>query len=261
MLPLFYNDFKEFKKTGRKVATPEDLRNGESALLPERQYAEYTKTISLIKSLYKQDCLMLGHPYAPGGIEKENMLLCNQKEAYFKRFVFDAAYGCFELDDSKKIPSYINTIYGGGSILCCLISIAKFYGKEDNHIDLGNYMIDNKYRTPKNGVRWTAMDKIPEIRYGISSNVACSLYDIIKHVVDNKEPALALVPGSWICGDSAITTNVGIILYQFTKTGSVLFASSVHDHLLEMSIEELFRHIKMAWLFHDPNKNKKDSPI
>lgn len=164
----------------------------------------------------------------------------------FTRVLYDYRE-CRLLKDAESVPQGYKTMADSGTIPCAIIPILNYYGLSTNLSHLGKILVENGYRTENDGTRWIAIDKIPELVYGIRTQIQSSVFELCESVL-SELPVLAIVPASWLHNLESMPSNECITAWRIEGNKVIVTTTSSHSPR-KLDLIEFLRNIKRAWAF------------
>lgn len=164
----------------------------------------------------------------------------------YSNIIFDYRE-CRYLGSQEEKPEGYLTMADGGTIPCALLSILEHYNVETSLEELGKVLVENGYRTENKGVLWSAVDIVPEVKYGIKTKIVVNVKEIAEALKQGK-PILALVPASYIQQKEGIPTNQAAIIWGTIGYSFSVTSTSRRNWMLFPRREEFLPQIKRAWI-------------
>lgn len=155
---------------------------------------------------------------------------------------------CRVVDNAADVPEGYKTMAMGGSVPCALMSIIGFYKPSRLTLsEIGKVLVENGYRTENKGTLWIAMDKIPELVYGIRTEILSHLLELPREVSQG-HPVMALVPAAWLHDLPNMPSNECVTVWRLERKKVIVTTTSSHS-VKELDLYDFLRNVKRAWAF------------
>ena len=223
------------------------IGTGLQARLSPEQYELYKSEVLALEKSWKKEIRSGCKTQFKGGIS--DFFIPQPWCQYdFYHIIYDYRK-CINLRSPKQVPLGYKTVADGGTIPCALLSILRYYKFSETLPVLGELLVTNGYRTKDNGTRWIAFDKVPEIVYGIKTEIQTSIYGFAESIVFGR-PVAALVSATWLHKDFStnLPSNECIVVWRLEGDKAVITTTSSHS-TLRVDLYDLLKNIKRAWSF------------
>lgn len=230
----------------------ESLRNtGLNARLTPEVYDRYAEEVTKREEEWKKsvEYLRICNISFMGGID--NICIptpvCQQD---WTNIIYDYRE-CRVVDTEKDVPEGYKTMAMGGTVPCALMSIIGFYKPSRFTLsEIGKVLVENGYRTENKGTLWIAMDKVPELVYGIQTEMLNHLLELCQQV-SLCHPVMALVPAGWLHRFPNMPSNECVIVWRLEGKKVIVTTTSSHS-TIELDLYDFLRNVKRAWAFQPP---------
>ena len=152
---------------------------------------------------------------------------------------------------ANESPGDYKTMQDGGNIPCSLLTVLNFFKIHPTLFELGELLVENGYRTKNSGTLWLAIEKVPELAYGIQTSMQNNVWNMI-HAVSMKQPVLAIVPRKWVNHSPDFSNNECIIIWRI-ENNRICFSSATNSRSMQYRpLREVLHNIKICWSFQRP---------
>lgn len=225
------------------------VNTGLNARLTPEVYDRYAEEVTKLESDWKKSLEYLDSCNISfwGGIEDASIPhpVCQHD---YPNIIYDYRE-CRVMDDTQSVPDGYKTIAMGGSVPCALMSIIGFYKHSRLTLsEIGKVLVENGYRTEDKGTLWIAIDKIPELVYGVRAEMLNHLLELCQQVSLGR-PVMALVPASWLHDLPNMPSNECVTVWRLERKKVIVTTTSSHS-IKELDLYDFLRHVKRAWAFY-----------
>lgn len=159
---------------------------------------------------------------------------------------------CRTLNDGESVPEGYKTLSDAGTIPCALIPILRYYGIHAQLTAVATTLVKYGYRTQNSGTHWIAIDKIPEIIYGIQTRIQSSVFELCESVLSGY-PVLTVVSAAWLHNLEYMPGNECVTIWRIDGSDVIVTTTSSHSPR-RLNLIEFLWNIKRAWSFQPPTK-------
>lgn len=219
---------------------------GLNARLTPEQYELYKDEISVLEKSWKKDIATGCSTRFKGGIS-DFFIPTPFCQYDYHNIVYDYRK-CINLKNPTQVPAGFKTMADGGTIPCALLSVLSYYKFPETLPVLGELLVTHGYRTADKGTRWIALDKIPEMVYGIQTQIQTSVFGFCESIMFGR-PVIAIVPATWLHSDfpsSGLPSNECVVVWRLEGKNAVLTNTSSHS-TLTVNLQDLLKNVKRAW--------------
>lgn len=156
---------------------------------------------------------------------------------------------CRVVDNVSSVPEGYKTMVTSGTVPCAITSIIG-YNKPISIItlsEIGKVLVENGYLTKNKGTLWIAMDKIPELVYGIRTEILCNFLELPREVSQG-HPVMTLVSAAWLHDLPSLVSNECVTVWRLERKKVIVTTTSSHS-IKELDLYDFLRNVKRAWAF------------
>lgn len=220
------------------------LNTGLEARLTPEQYALYRAELITLEESWKQSLHFLNCDFTFNGGVEPSKIPTPRCQYDYNHIIYDYRT-CRELQPGETLATRHKTMADGGTVPCALSSVLEYYRHTAKLTVIGQILVKNGYRTENNGTLLIALDKVPELVYGVQTQVQSFIFDIFESVCMGK-PVIALVSAAWLHALSTMPSNECIVIWRLEKKTALITTTS-HHSVRRIDLYDLLKNIKRAW--------------
>lgn len=223
------------------------INTGLEARLTPEQHALYRAELIALEESWKQSLHFLECNFNFDGSGVEPSKIPTPRCQYdYNHIIYDYRT-CRELQPGETLATSHKTMADGGTVPCALLSVLEYYCRDEKLPELGQILVKNGYRTQNNGTLLIALDKIPELVYGIQTQVQSFIFNLFESVC-MKKPVIALVSAAWLHDFPKMPSNECIVIWRL-EGKTALITTTSHHSVRRIDLYDLLKNIKRAWSF------------
>lgn len=152
---------------------------------------------------------------------------------------------CRVVNNVVDVPEGYKTMATNGTVPCALTPIISQYRSLP---EIGKVLVEYGYLTKDKGTLWIAMDKIPELVYGIQTEILSHFLELAKEVSEG-HPVIVLVPAAWLHDLPSLSSNECVTVWRLKGKKVIVTTTSSHS-VKELDLYDFLINVKRAWAFH-----------
>lgn len=164
----------------------------------------------------------------------------------YTRVIYDYRE-CRTLNHGESVPEGYKTMSESGTVPCALVPILRYYNIGDMLPEIGSVLVKHGYRTENNGTRWIAIDKVPELVYGIQTQIQSSIFELCESILSGY-PVLAIASAAWLHNLESMPSNECVTAWRIEGSEVIVTTTSSHSPR-SLDLIEFLRNVKRAWAF------------